>query len=158
MKNQTLKGGYVELISNGYYTHALTLKPNSKTFHFSDATLFRKIGEFHNLLDKKLVGCRFHKEKYRHLRTEIIAVCEGTKYTGHIHCAIRVHDSKLPKFRAMFPSDLTKSAEGQELWERVAVGGTIVVKDIYDAEGWAKYMTKSLSGDQCSDRVKVLPE
>lgn len=142
-----------------YQLTALTIKPDGqqewRNDSFADRILFAKLRKFHGYLDRRLIGARFHLAKNAHLRTKIIAVCEGTKETGHLHCAISVHETRLPKFREMFPSDLTHSM-GKELWTKVSVGGTLQIDEIYDLPAWANYMTKSLYGDDCSDRVSII--
>ena len=110
MKKQTIIEGWLKLVSGGYYTHALTLKPNStKTCDFSDNVLFERLYRFHGLFDDALVGRRFYEEKNKHLRTQIIAVAEGNNDTGHLHCAIRVHETLLSKLNEIFPTDLTNA-------------------------------------------------
>lgn len=186
-----IKSGFSELIANGSFTHAMTLKPNSTklaaagptfritssnekfqltaanssiqrtqnipNFNFYDKILFDKLYKFHGLIDSKIVANRFHQLKYTHLRTQIIAIAEGNADTGHLHCAIRVHETRIPKFDTIFPANIA-NAEGKQLWNKVCVGGTLDVQKMDTSDRWAKYMTKSMFGSQCSDRIRILPE
>lgn len=186
-----IKGGYTKLISDGSFTYAMTLKPNSmkvgsagpgfritsgdekfqltaqngssqrteniSTCNFNDKVLFDKLHRFHGLLDRDIVGRRFNEQKNKHLRTQIIAIAEGNEDTGHLHCAIRVHETRIQKFNEIFPVGVVNTM-GKELWNMCAVGGTVVVEEVRGLEGWAEYITKFLFGDQCSDRVKFLPQ
>lgn len=120
--------------------------------NFSDSVLRSKLWKFHGILDRSLVGRRYHKPQNKHLRTQIIAVCEGNNLTGHLHCAIRVHESRLEKFNMLFPEAVSNS-EGKRLWNKVATGGTVQVDEIYDLTSWAGYMAKSLAGNNASDRI-----
>ena len=189
MISTNIKDGYIKLITDNQFTHAMTLKPNSTSAasaspafritsgnerfqltssttsknakvqywngSFGDNILFSKLHRFHGLLDRALVGRRFNEAQNAQLRTKIIAISEGTKATGHLHCAIRVHESRLTRFNLMFPTDLTNSI-GKSLWNKVAVGGTLKVDEIYNLDYWAGYIAKSLNGDSLSDRIQIL--
>lgn len=189
MISKQIRDGYIKLIAENNFTHALTLKPNATrvgsgaagnifqitgpndkfqltasdyaspannhfNINFSDNVLMSKLHKFHGLLDRELVARRFNEPQFNDFRTKIIAVCEGTRDTGHLHCAVCVHPSRLAKFSDIF-SDSCGESKGHELWQKVAIGGTLVVKEIDDLSYWAAYMAKSLFGDNLSDRVII---
>lgn len=133
MAFNTLQSAYIDLIADGGFTHALTLKPNAmssqavgpvfhissgsqcetllapristsrnaaigRQIHNSDEMLFSRLERFATLFDRKLVGRRFNEQKNSHLRTKFMAVAEGDRTTGHLHCAMKVHPDRAAKF------------------------------------------------------------
>jgi hypothetical protein len=187
MNKISIKEGYNQLISNGDYTHAITLKPNvggaaitgncyrinadetkrlivsasltcavtsNPIGGFSDNTLRQRLMKFLGRLDRRLLGSRFNLEKYDELRTQAFVIIEGSGLAAHLHGVLKVHDSRKLAFNQLFLESDTKHL-GKQLWTSASRGGTVDVKLLYDVNGWADYMLKSLCETDFSDRIYI---
>jgi hypothetical protein len=187
MNKMSIKEGYKQLISNGEYTHSITLKPNvsraaitgncyrinadetkklivsasvTRTVTsnpiggFSENALRQRLINFLARLDGSLLGSRFNLKKYDELRTQAFVIIEGSGMSAHLHGVLKVHDSRKLAFNKLFLEHDTKHL-GKQLWTSASRGGTVDVKLLYDASGWADYMLKSIRETDFSDRIYI---
>lgn len=148
-------------------THALTLKPNNSRpltarpgkslAPRSDVTTMPMsmgqnwpLNRLQSTVGKMMA--RIQKELFGKYWTEIAplervhgwCLVEGLPSDGHVHAALIVPVEHRDAFRKMFPPSPGGPAP---LWNAWAKGGTACLDEIYNANGWGRYISKNVSAD-----------
>ena len=121
---------------------------------FSDNALRQRLLNFLARLDRRLIGSRFHLPKYNAMRSQAFVITEGSGTSAHQHGVLKVDDLHILAFNKLFLEHDTEHL-GKQLWTSVSKGGTIDVKPLHDASGWADYMLKSFGETDFSDRIYI---
>lgn len=127
-----LANAYLEWFGNN--TYAITFVFNRNVVSRIDGG--DRLREFHRLVDQKRLGGRYYRypETYR-LRFRVVP--EQWDVNPHFHGLIRLPSDDLDRlgFEALV-------LEYQEIWERVAPGGSLDIRPLWEPEAWVKYCSK----------------
>jgi hypothetical protein len=102
-------------------------------------------------VDRELVGTRFHK-KPASLRTTGVFFFEHLDTNLHAHGLLRVREDRLAQFEELFP------ATGRGLWTECWESGSQTTEMLYDAAGFADYITKEQKASAAPETMLWLEE
>lgn len=108
------------------------------------------------LVDRALLGSRFHLPSRVPLRSLAVGIVEGLPNTGHLHGAFRIAEPHWAKFENLFADGPTRD-ERRGIWRTLVPNGTSEVVQISSAEGWHSYSLKNVWEVNDSDRMLFLP-
>lgn len=122
---------WIDLIVRTGATHAVTLVWNPEDGKLSAERVHADTAIAHGRLDRTLMGKRFNKRPVDE-RTGYVGFIEHPEANTHAHFAWRVPIKHHARFEAVF----------KEQWDHLHPYGDVDVQVLYDATGWAAYMSK----------------
>ena len=125
------KQAWIDLIVRTGATHAVTLIWNPEDGKLNAERVHADTAIAHCRVDRALMGKRFTKLPVDK-RTGYVGFIERPDANTHAHFAWRVPPEYQPRFETVF----------KERWDHLHPYGDINVQVLYDAAGWASYMSK----------------
>ena len=150
-RHNLLRYAGITFFKEKFGPHALAV-----TFNFnrptSVASARRTFGAFLARIDKHFVGKDFVKLPAQ-CRTNAIAVIENIDTNLHAHGFIQLPEFRVARRGDHWRLEIDDPGERQilftdkieEIWAYLVPSGSIDVQDMFDKEGWAKYITKQFS-------------
>lgn len=155
MDVQKLKNGWLDFFDQQEFTHAVTLKPNDRSFGRSVAALHSRFVSLFVRVNRALLGTRSNEACRRHEQLPAVAIVEGLPDVGHLHCAFKVREELWSEFEHQFAPI---RHGGKDVWSRLVPNGSTKTVRIWEAGGWHDYSMKQVWQVEHTDRIIILPE